>query len=67
MNLHESITIERIEEAIHDAEYDLNHTGFCLHCGNEQEDIEPDAVWYTCYECGAPGVMGAEYIMTHMW
>ena len=39
-------------------EMDQDGTGFCLACGNVQA-AEPDAVKYTCEECGKEKVYGA--------
>ena len=36
--------------------------GFCLACGEEQEDVEPDACKYECDSCGRPKVYGAEQL-----
>lgn len=38
-------------------------TGFCLACGESQDDCEPDAREYTCESCGKPRVYGAEEII----
>lgn len=34
--------------------------GFCLSCGAEAPNVEPDARRYRCPECGAPKVYGGE-------
>jgi predicted RNA-binding Zn-ribbon protein involved in translation (DUF1610 family) len=34
--------------------------GFCLACGTIEDSVEPDAVRYTCSDCGAAKVYGAE-------
>jgi hypothetical protein len=38
-------------------------SGFCLACGYEQDGVEPDARDYTCEECGAHKVYGAEELL----
>jgi hypothetical protein len=37
--------------------------GFCLACGTEHSDVEPDAQEYECEACGEPAVYGAEQIV----
>jgi hypothetical protein len=36
--------------------------GFCLACGAEAEQVEPDARKYSCARCGLAHVYGAEEI-----
>lgn len=56
---HPCVTLERILEAV---QADDN-IGFCLHCGEEIECVEPDARNYTCPSCGAAEVFGAEELL----
>jgi hypothetical protein len=56
MNIHESITIDRVMAAV---EAD-DHLGFCLACGEEADGCEPDASKYECDVCGEHAVEGAE-------
>ncbi len=51
------IKLEAIERGMRDG------TGFCLECGEESENVEPDARNYPCYECGEASVYGAEEIV----
>lgn len=37
--------------------------GFCLACGSESYNVEPDARKYHCSECDADEVYGAEEIL----
>ena len=37
--------------------------GLCLNCGAEAHNVEPDAEKYTCEECDAPEVYGAEQVL----
>lgn len=53
------ITTDQIMEAIESGEY----AGFCLACGAEAYGVEPDARRYTCEECGAKQVYGAEELL----
>jgi hypothetical protein len=63
MNMHKSITTERIMEACERYQQSLDNPGFCITCGAEAEGVEPDAEKYTCEACGAPSVYGAEQIL----
>ena len=41
--------------------------GFCVKCGAEAYNVEPDACAYRCESCGAPhGVYGAQELLLHM-
>lgn len=40
--------------------------GICLECGFVQHGVEPDAIGYTCENCGAEKVCGAEAILTEL-
>ena len=56
MQIHPSITADRIETAIaEDAD-----AGFCTACGTDAEGVEPDARQYRCDACGEHEVYGAE-------
>lgn len=37
--------------------------GFCINCGATGQSAEPDAVKYTCDECGEAAVYGAGELM----
>ena len=37
--------------------------GFCLACGEEAYNVEPDARRYTCESCGKAQVYGAEELL----
>lgn len=62
-NAHESVTLERIQEAVERHQESLDNPGICLVCGIEAEGVEPDARRYTCEACGAPAVYGAEELL----
>ena len=51
-----TFTIEQIMEA------DANYNGFCVACGDEAYNVEPDARKYTCESCGKKTVYGAQEI-----
>lgn len=49
---HPSITDERIIEAIERSMTTLDNPGFCIACGEEADNVEPDARNYECDYCG---------------
>jgi hypothetical protein len=49
-------SVKRLEEAA------KCNTGFCLACGAEAGQVEPDARKYSCKSCGLALVYGAEEI-----
>jgi hypothetical protein len=59
MKMHESITEDRVMEAVEADDY----MGFCLECGEEAFGCEPDARGYECESCGAHKVYGAEEVL----
>ena len=40
-----------------------SYNGYCLDCGNIQDQCEPDAMNLKCNECGAFRVCGAEELV----
>lgn len=54
-----NITLDRVMAAVESGEY----IGFCLACGSEAWEVEPDARKYHCEECHANKVYGAEEIL----
>lgn len=52
-----TFTIEEIETAI------MDYNGFCVACGAEVYNVEPDARRYTCECCGKDKVYGAEELL----
>jgi hypothetical protein len=63
MTIHKSITLDRVTEAVEETMFGLENAGFCLACGADAYDVEPDAEKYTCEECGAHAVYGAEQVL----
>jgi hypothetical protein len=59
LTIHESLTTDRIIEAIEADEY----IGFCTACGNEQDGCEPDARRYRCEACDERAVYGAQELL----
>ena len=63
MQLHKSITQDRVTEAVESQMSGLDNPGFCLACGEDADGCEPDARGYECEGCGASKVYGAEEVM----
>lgn len=63
MKIHKSITGGRVLEAVMRWERTLDNPGFCLACGEDAEDVEPDAREYVCDACGANRVFGASEVL----
>jgi hypothetical protein len=63
MKVHESVTQERVMEAIEASMVGLENPGFCIACGADHDECEPDARGYECYECGEHKVYGAEELL----
>ena len=41
----------------------LEDVGYCLYCGAERANTEPDAENYTCDKCGDDTVFGAQQLL----
>ena len=50
-------SLEEIQNA------DENMFGFCLGCGSENSEVEPDARKYECESCGEKRVYGAQEVL----
>jgi hypothetical protein len=61
--LHPSITMERVIDAVQRETTTLDNPGFCLACGEEAMECEPDAREYECEGCGERQVYGAAEIL----
>jgi len=62
MEIHHSITLEVVMQAVKDDDY----RGFCVACGAEAYNVEPDARNYACETCGERKVFGAEELLLMM-
>jgi hypothetical protein len=60
MKLPEGLTVEDIMGAYEGSLTSLDNPGFCMACGEEHDDVEPDARNYKCESCGEDSVFGAE-------
>lgn len=65
--MHESITIERVEEAERRRQTSLDNPGFCKACGAEADGCEPDAEGYECEACGEHEVFGSFSLLMEMF
>lgn len=61
--VHESVTLERVMEAVQRRDSSLDNPGFCVACGADSDSCEPDARGYECEECGEKQVFGAEELL----
>jgi predicted RNA-binding Zn-ribbon protein involved in translation (DUF1610 family) len=66
MKLHPSITQQMVIDAVRRSHTTLDNPGFCVACGSEVEDVEPDAREYECEVCGEHQVYGAEELLLHI-
>ncbi len=66
MAIHESITTERVCEAVERHNTTLDNPGFCTQCGADAERVEPDAEGCECEICDAPAVCGAEELLIRL-
>lgn len=53
------VTVEQIVAAVESGEL----VGFCIKCGDEAYNVEPDARRYVCESCGQRGVYGAPQLL----
>jgi hypothetical protein len=66
MNLHPSLTVDRIVRAVRRNMSQDTFTGFCAACGRKaKQSCEPDAREYPCLfkSCGQSSVYGAEELL----
>lgn len=54
---------DHLIEVIEASHMGLTNPGFCLLCGADADNVEPDAREYYCHSCGERGVYGAEEIL----
>lgn len=53
MNVHPSITLDRITDTVEEAIGTLDNPGFCIACGIDVDNCDPDAREEPCEEYGA--------------
>lgn len=55
-----------IMNAVEREMFGLDNPGFCVACGNEAGECEPDARKYQCEACGERAVLGAAELLLHL-
>ena len=63
MHVHSSITVDRVTEAVEAQFTSLDNPGFCIACGADADNCEPDAREYRCECCRQRAVYGAEQLL----
>jgi len=63
VTVHADVTLDRIVEACERRASSLEDPGFCIDCGQEARQVEPDAREYKCESCGMYCVFGAEELL----
>ena len=66
MTIHESVTTERVIDAVARGMFGTDNIGFCVACGDDVHGVEPDARKYRCESCNAPAVYGAEEMLFYV-
>jgi predicted amidophosphoribosyltransferase len=66
LEIHPSITIERVAAAVRRRFSSSADPGFCIACGADADGCEPDARGYECKVCGKPAVYGDEALLIEM-
>lgn len=66
MKMHKSLTPNRIMEAVENQMMSLDNPGFCVACGADADQCEPDARKYPCDVCGENAVYGAEELLFYL-
>lgn len=61
--IHPSITLDKVTAAVERRNSSLDNPGYCVACGEEHDNCEPDAREYECEHCGANAVYGAEELL----
>ena len=63
MEIHASVTSERVEDLVIHCSESMDNLGICIACGAEADGCEPDAREYVCEDCGEEKVYGAEELL----
>lgn len=63
VNVHASITADRLVHVLDHALVNNEDPGLCVNCGAETGGVEPDARAYKCTVCDYFGVYGAEELL----
>lgn len=65
IEVHSSVTAERIEPLAREQMFGLENPGICIACGEDADGCEPDARKYRCESCGRRAVYGAEELLLY--
>lgn len=66
VTVHPSVTIDLVHEAAMRQATTLDNPGFCIACGEEAMECEPDARQHHCDYCDRPTVYGAAELLLYM-
>ena len=66
IEVHKTITTERVMAAVTAGRTRLDDPGFCICCGADALGVEPDVRQYECEICGEAGVYGAEELLLYI-
>ena len=58
-----AVKLDDLLEVLRENETNLSNYGFCLACGAQHDNCEPDARGYECEDCSKRQVYGAEEIL----
>jgi tRNA(Ile2) C34 agmatinyltransferase TiaS len=65
LEVHKSVTLERVMRAAKKNIFGTSNKGFCIKCGKESNSCEPDAEEYKCERCGRQAVYAAEVLISY--
>lgn len=65
ITVHQKVTADAVVEACERAMNSLADPGFCVACGAEAKNVEPDARLYKCRACGEYAVYGAQELLLY--
>ncbi len=63
MALPPGVSMDELTAAVEESQVGMSDIGFCLACGAEVYQVEPDARRGLCESCGKREVYGAEEIL----
>jgi len=67
IQVHASLTLDRVCEAVERHLGSLDDPGFCVACGASCDGVEPDACGYECEVCGCYAVYGADELLIRLF
>lgn len=63
MKLHAKVSQDQLLAMVEESMFGMSDGGFCMACGEEAMNVEPDAVGYECESCEESQVFGAEQLL----